>query len=187
MSIKALLQWTAFLAIAAVSLQAQSPAAIINVTVLGNLGPVLEGSDPLGASGHNGILSLQISESETPETVSGSSVVYSVPAGSVTTLIGSTRFTTITPSRLTITLGPAADTLSVLYSGQNGTQTRFEATLAPGSFSTAVLTHPEPFSPTPQNLTAAMGAAGPGSKLSYAYSGTLTVLGLDGSISNSIK
>lgn len=45
--------------------------------------------------------------------------------------------------------------------------------------------HPPPFSPSPQTLTAATTASGPGSKIKYTFLGSTTVLGLNGTASDS--
>ena len=187
MTLRYMLLGVAVSAIALAPVHAQEPAVILNISVLGTLGPVLEGSDPLGANGHNGVLSVQVSESATPFASTANFAAYSIPAGSVTSIIGNTRYTTNSPAKMTISLSAAGDTLIVVYDSENGTATRFVATLAPGSFSRAVLMHPEPFSPSPQHLTPAVSAGGPGSQLWYSDAGALTVLGLSGSISSATR
>jgi hypothetical protein len=53
-----------------------------------------------------------------------------------------------------------------------------------GSWTSAVFTHPGPFKPSPQNLTAAQTASGAGSKLKYLVLGGTTVLGITGTASS---
>ena len=59
------------------------------------------------------------------------------------------------------------------------------ASLANGSFTNTILKHPRKFSPSPQTLTPAKKASGPGSKVEYSVAilGS-TTLGVTGSVSN---
>ena len=74
-------------------------------------------------------------------------------------------------------------TSTVSVSGIDGTVVGSH--LAKASFTTAVLKHPQRFKPSPQNLTSATTASGPGSKIKYTVPllGS-TVLGLTGKASN---
>jgi len=164
---------------------AQAPETTLTMSVTGTLGPVLQGTDPKGIDGHTGTLTVKISESASPAVSNTDYAAYVVPAGGVTAMIGTTPYTTESPSRMAIKLGANGDTISVVFRSQDNTESRFEAELAPGSFSTSVLMHPTPFSPSPQNLTPATSAAGPGSQFWYREGTAFTVLGLTGSISNS--
>jgi hypothetical protein len=59
------------------------------------------------------------------------------------------------------------------------------ASLAKGSFTSTVTKHPHKFTPSPQTLTAASTAGGPGSQVKYtSVVGGTTVLGLSGTASN---
>jgi hypothetical protein len=86
---------------------------------------------------------------------------------------------------MAITLTPAADVLTVIYNSRDNTVTTMIAYLAPGSFSTAVMIHPEPFSPSPQDLSSATAAGGRGTQLQYTRNGKLTVVGMSGTASSS--
>jgi len=46
------------------------------------------------------------------------------------------------------------------------------------------LTHPAPFTPSPQTLTAATGTTGVGSKIQYTINGEVTILGFSGTAGN---
>jgi hypothetical protein len=163
----------------------QSKNSTLTIAVTGTLGPVLEGSDPLHASGHTGSLTLIISDSATPAKVATNSVEYTVPAGAITDVIGVSSYTTTTPGKMAVTLTPAADVLTVIYNSRDNTVTTLIAYLAPGSWSTSVFINPQPFSPSPQDLTAATVAGGRGTQLQYTLNGALTVLGMQGTISSS--
>jgi hypothetical protein len=56
--------------------------------------------------------------------------------------------------------------------------------LAKNSWTSAVLTNPESFSPSPQDLTAAATASGRGSTLKYTVEGFTCVLGIAGTASS---
>ena len=62
----------------------------------------------------------------------------------------------------------------------------FTASLAKGSFTSDVLKHPTRFTPSPQILTAATTASGPGSKVQYTDASTnaTAVFGISGTASN---
>lgn len=163
----------------------QPPSTTLTIALTGTLGPVLEGSDPLGTSGHTGSLTLMASESLSPIKVATNSVEYTIPAGAITDVIGKRSFTTTTPGEMAVTLTPAADVLTVIYNSRDNTVTTLIAYLAPGSWSTAVMIHPEPFSPTPQDLKSATVAGGRGTQLQYTLNGSRTVVGMNGTASNS--
>lgn len=165
---------------------AAAPDATLTITINGTLGPVLSGSDPLGANGESGSITIMISESASPTSTTAASATYKVPAGGVVAVIGSTTYPSTSPSTMKITFpaaGPDVITVTSVVSvgGLNATVVGV-ASLAKGSFrKAAILKHPTTFSPSPQNLTAATSANGPGSKVSY--SNPLfgkTVLGLTG-------
>lgn len=162
-----------------------SANATLTIALTGTLGPVLEGSDPLNTAGHTGSLTLMASVSLTPTKSTARSVQYTVPAGAITDVIGMKSFTTTTPGKMMVTLTNAADVLTVIYNSRNNTVTTLIAYLAPGSWSTAVFMHPEPFSPSPQVLTSATVAGGPGTQLQYTMNGALTVVGMNGTASSS--
>lgn len=164
---------------------AQTPDVTLTIAATGAIGPLLEGNDPLNADGHPGTLTLEISESASPVLSNADYADYTVPAGAVTATVGMKPFSTTAPSKMTIKLGSSGDILMVVFRSLDSTTSRFIAVLAPGSFTTAALMHPTPFSPATQDLTAATSAAGNGSQLWYTDMGSLTVLGYTGSITNS--
>jgi hypothetical protein len=164
-------------------------AANIVYTISGTLGPVLSGSDLLGGNGQTGTLTATVSTSLTPTSKTRTSATYTLPVGAITVVIGGTTYSTTGTATLKYTF-PAAgpDTLvittKVSISGIMGTVTG-TASLAKGSFTGAVTKHPTKFKPSPQTLTAAATAGGPGSQVKYSAPliGT-TVLGLSGTASN---
>ena len=71
---------------------------------------------------------------------------------------------------MVINLTSTADTLTFIIAGKvDGVSLMVTDTsyLKAGSWTTAVLKHPGVFSPSPQKLTAAKTAGGPGSKIKY--------------------
>ena len=173
---------------------AQSTATVseatqtLTITIDGTLGPILAGSDPIGANGQSGTVTIMASESLSPTKHTGSSATYTLPAGAITADVGGVIFTSTSPCKMTIKLGKTADTLTLIFAssidGFGFTITDTTA-VAPGSWTTAVLEHPGVFSPSPQTLTAAESASGPGSKFKYIFEGTATVLGVTGTASSS--
>jgi hypothetical protein len=157
----------------------------LTIALTGTLGPVLEGSDPLGTAGHTGSLTLMAGESMTPTKVAVNSVEYTIPAGAITDVIGLRSFTTTTPGKMAVTLTSAADVLTVIYNSRDNTVTTLIAYLAPGSWSTAIMLNPAPFSPSPQSLRSATVAGGPGTQLKYRMNGAVTVVGMKGTASSS--
>jgi hypothetical protein len=163
-------------------------AANIVYTVTGTLGPVLSGSDPLGANGQSGTLTAAIGQGAVPKSTTSTSATYQVPQGAVQVIIGGTTYTTSGAATLVYkfpSTGPSALVVSakVKVLGITGTVVG-TATLAKGSFTTAVKTHPTKFKPSPQTLKAATKAGGLGSQVKYSALGSTTVLGLNGSASN---
>ena len=165
---------------------AEKSESTLTIACTGTLGPILGGSDPLGANGHTGSMTVKIGESATPLETSGDSVIYGIPAGAITASLGESPFTTTSPGKMKITLTPSADILTVVFYSQQNTITTFKAFLSPGSWPTSVYMTPLPFSPSPQMLTGATVAAGPGSEVIYKYGETTTILGLTGTASNSV-
>jgi len=158
----------------------------LTITIMVTLGPILSGSDPLGLNGQNGTMTVEASESLLPTKHSSNSATYTLPAGAITVKAGSNQFKTTTKSKMIVTLTSSADTLTLVASDRTyGLQITGIAYLQPNSWTNSVLKHPTTFSPSPQTLTAAKKANGPGSKLKYTIFGTNTVLGLSGSASNS--
>lgn len=162
------------------------PAAkVLTIAISATLGPVLRGSDPLKFSGQTGSVTIQASESLAPVSHSGNSATYSVPPGAITVVFFGKPYTTTMSSGVSVKLTPTADVLTIAYSDQSSTGYILTASLAAGSWNRMVLFHPLPFSPTPQLLTAATTAGGPGSEFTYRVSGgTMNVLGLNGSASS---
>ena len=163
----------------------QSPAAkILTITIKGTLGPVLSGGDPLGADGKAGKLNIKASESLNPTKHTSDSATYTLPAGAVTVTVGSQKFQTSSKSTMTVKLTSTADILTLKATGPDNLQVTGLAYLQSGSWTNAVLKHPATFTPSPQKLTAAKTANGPGSKVSYTIFGSTTVLGLNGNASS---
>ncbi len=164
-------------------------AQTITYTYSGTLGPVLSGSDPLGANGQSGVLTATIATSAVPTSTTSSSATYTLPPGAITVVIGGTTYGTTGTSTLKYIFSAKNPckmifTATVSVSGLNGTVVG-TAQLAKRSFTSAVKTHPTKFAPTPQTLTAATVANGPGSQVKYSVPlfGS-TILGLSGSATN---
>jgi hypothetical protein len=164
-------------------------AASITYNITGTLGPIISGSDPLGANGKTGTITIVVSETLKPKKHTATSATYTLPAGAITVNIGGTNYVTSGTSSLQYAI-PAAgpDTMVVtatvivddIFTGTVvGT-----ASLAKGSFTSAILKHPQAFKPSPQTLTAATTASGRGSKVKYTALGSSTTLGLSGSASD---
>jgi hypothetical protein len=160
----------------------------LTITVKGTIAPILSGSDPLRLDGQSGTVKILASESLTPTKHTATSATYTLPPGAITVTAGSNKFSTKSPSKMVINLTSTADTLTLIIAGQvNGvslmvTDTNF---LKAGSWTTAVLKHPGVFSPSPQKLTAAKTAGGPGCKIKYTVFGNTSVLGFSGTALNS--
>ncbi|HXM62109.1 MAG TPA: hypothetical protein VN950_14730 [Terriglobales bacterium] len=156
----------------------------------GTLGPILSGSDPLGLNGASVGLTVLVSESLSPKKHTSTSATYTLPAGAITVEEGNNKFSTTSPSNLIVKLTSTADilTLSFVVSAE-GEQIAVTDTayLKAKSWTTAVLKHPRVFKPSPQKLTSAKTAGGPGSQLKYTIEGSTTVLGFAGTDSNSAK
>jgi hypothetical protein len=164
-------------------------AQTITYTISGKLGPVLSGSDPLSANGKSGVLTAVVGSTLVPKSKTKTSATYTLPAGAITVKIGGSNYATKGPSTLKYTFpakGPDTMVISTKVSEEGITGTVVgTASLAKGSFTRAVLKHPQKFTPSPQTLAAATTAKGPGSKVEYSASILgATVLGLSGSASN---
>jgi hypothetical protein len=162
-----------------------STTRTLEITIKFTLGPLLSGADPGGADGKSGKVTILASESLSPTNHASNSATYTLPAGAIKVNVEGRTFTTTSPSKMTIKLGSMADTLTLIFTANvHGAVTLTSTTfLESGSWTAAVLKHPEVFKPSPQKLTAAESATEPGSKLQYLYDGK-TVLGLSGSASN---
>src|SRR5579862_3096275 len=169
MQIRRLLMLFAVFALAVCPLlQAETPDTTLTYTISGTLGPVLSGSDPLGANGESGTITILINQGAKPKSTTATTATYGVPAGAVSADIGGTTYTSTSPSSMKFSV-PASgpDTITVTSSftvdGLPATIVGI-ASLASGSFVRAnILKHPTVFKPTPQNLTPATSANGPGS------------------------
>ncbi|MGA2594684.1 MAG: hypothetical protein ABSH32_32700 [Bryobacteraceae bacterium] len=164
-------------------------AANITYTISGTLGPVLSGSDPLGANGQSGILTAVVSTTAVPTSTTKTSATYTLPVGAITVNIGGTVYGTTGAATLKYTFPPAGPdniviTAPISADGVKSTVVG-TASLAKGSFTAAVTKHPRKFTPSPQTLTAATKAGGAGSQVSYTASILgKSVLGLSGTASN---
>jgi len=164
-------------------------AANITYTITGTLGPILSGSDPLGANGETGTVTAVVSQSLHPTSTTATSATYTLPQGAISVIIGGTTYGTQGPATLIYNFpasGPATLVCSAKVSvdGLTGTVT-LTASLAHGSIPSSVTSHPAKFKPSPQTLKAATKAGGAGSQVKYSVPllGT-TVLGLAGTASN---
>jgi len=178
-----------FLFSAAVLVMGISPlmAAHITYTITGTLGPVLSGFDYLGANGQSGTLTATLNTTAVPTATTATSATYKVPAAAIKVVINGTTYQTSGPATLVYNFpaaGPDTMVISapITADGFSGTVVG-TASLAAGSFTGAVKTHPHKFTPTPQTLTAAT-ASGPGSKVKYSTILGTCVLGLSGTASN---
>jgi hypothetical protein len=167
---------------------ALNPAHTLTITIKGTLGPILSGSDPAGLDGKEGSVTVLASESLKPVQHTKNSATYRLPAGAITVKADGTKYTSQSPSKMIITLTGKADILALVLAisveGQSVviTDTTY---LATASWTAAVLKHPTVFAPSPQELTPAKTADGPGSKLKYSVDESATVLGFSGSASSS--
>jgi hypothetical protein len=172
----------------------QSPT--LTLTVTGTLGPVLSGPDRFGLDGRPVVFTITTSESLPPFMRKGSAVEYQPPISDVSATVAGIGFVPLVlsgfpPLTLAAALTPTADIgiVSGVFSNTNDGGAGFSPVrgtifLEPGSWNKTVLKHMTAFSPSPQNLTAAASATGPGSKLEYNFGGA-TVLGLTGTASSS--
>jgi hypothetical protein len=163
---------------------AQKKSKTLKITIKGKIGPILSGSDPLGLDGEKGSVEVVASESLSPTSQSGSSVTYTLPAGAISVKGGKEKFKTDSPSTMTIDLTDSADILTLIAAGPEGLTVTSTTYLAAGSWTTGVLAHPETFTPSPQELTSAASAGGPGCQIEYVIEGITTVLGFSGTASN---
>jgi hypothetical protein len=162
-------------------------AHTLTMTFKGSIGPVLSGSDPLGLNGQSGTVTIQASESLSPVKQTATSATYKLPAGAITVVAGSNKFKTASSSTMIIKLTSTADILTLVASVQDIFTVKVMDTtfLKAGSWTTAVLKHPTKFKPSPQKLTSAKTAGGPGCKIKYTVEGSTTVLGFSGTGSSS--
>jgi hypothetical protein len=156
----------------------------LTITLQGTIEPILSGTDPLGLDGQSGKLTMMASESLSPTKHTSTSATYTLPAGAITVVAGTNKFTTTSPSKMTIKLTSTADTLTLVASGPEGLMLTDTTYLKAGSWTNAVLKHPTPFAPSPQKVKSARTSGGPGCKVKYTVIGTTTVLGFHGTASN---
>jgi hypothetical protein len=172
--------WAQSIDLAAVSAGRVPAARTLTITLKGKLGPILSGSDPLGLNGLSGAVTIMASESLSPKKHTSTSATYRLPAGAITVKAGNNEFTTTSPSKMIIKLTSTADTLTIIAAGPQGLMVTDTTFLKAGSWTTSVLKHPTVFKPSPQKLTSAKSAKGPGCKVKYAFFGSTTVLGFKG-------
>jgi len=190
MLVRRLLSFSTVLVLGICPLFAQSvaPDTTITTNIYGTVGPVLSGSDPLGANGGTGVLKVVASESLSPISTTATSASYRLPPGAITLTLNGTAFTTTSASKMTFTVpsqGPDYVLLNAAFQELGLTVTfAGRAALKHGSFTSAVFTHPTPFSPSPQKLVSATTATGPGTRIQYTIQGLTTVLGFSGGASN---
>jgi hypothetical protein len=166
---------------------AVDPAHTLTINIKGTLGPILSGSDPAGLDGKKGAVTVLASESLKPVQHTKNSATYQLPAGAITVEADGTKYTSEAPSKMIVTLAGKADILALVLAisveGQSVviTDTTY---LAKGSWTVTVLKHPTVFAPSPQGLTPAKTADGPGCKLKYTVDESATVLGFSGRASS---
>jgi len=173
---------------AALSQTANPPhPSTLTIVLDGTAGPVLAGSDIAGLNGKSATATLLLNETISPKSQTATSATYRIPAGAVTLVVGSKTYENASPGRMKISLGKTAEilTLTYVFSLSGLPVTVVETSyLAKNSWTSAVLTHPGSFSPSPQDLTAAATASGKGSKLQYTVEGFTCVLGISGTASS---
>jgi hypothetical protein len=170
-----------------VDVAAVNPAThTLTIKINGTIGPILSGSDPLGFDGKSGTVTVMASESLSPTKHTATSATYTLPPGAITVKAGSNKFTTKSPSKMMINLTSTADIMTLIVVDKSTGLTVTDTTyLKAGSWTTAVLKHPGVFKPSPQTLTSATSATGPGCKVKYVIFGSTTVLGFHGTGSSS--
>lgn len=206
MTLRKLLSFVCFVVLA-FCLDGISPAAtVLNFSGSGTLGPIIGGTacpgpqcDPLMLAANNasfsftGIIDESLSPNACPAGVSAS-VCYTIPAGGLMGQLGNNPPVTVTtPSTLALTIfnGSSNDIMQIdfsvpLFGFQNPVTAILD--LAPNSFGSNALIHPESFTPSPQALAAATSAPPliNGSSITYCVincSLGSTVLGLSGTAS----
>jgi hypothetical protein len=157
----------------------------LTITLKGTIGPILSGSDPLGLDGKSGTVTVMASESLSPTSHTSTSATYILPPRAITVNAGTYKFMTTSPSKMIIHLTSTADTLTLILNGPDSSVVTDTTFLKAGSWTTAVLKHPGVFHPSPQKLTSATSAGGPGCKVKYTVFGSTTVLGFHGTGSSS--
>jgi len=177
--------WAQSIEVAVLDSSAAPATHTLTITLKGKLGPILSGSDPLGLNGQSGKITVMASESLSPTKHTSTSATYTLPAGAITVTAGTNQFTTKSPSKMIINLTSTADTLTLIVAGPNGLMATDTTFLKAGSWTNGVLKHPTVFKPSPQKLTSAKSASGPGCKVKYTIFGSTTVLGFHGTGSNS--
>jgi hypothetical protein len=156
-------------------------AKTLTLTLDGTLGPVLSGSDPAGLDGQSATMTVTVKESASPYKTTTNSASYHIPAGDIVVTVNGSNYTSTSRSSMTVKLGNKADLLTlkakVTIFGHPVSIVDTSA-LQSGSWTSGVLQHPAPFSPSPQDLTE------PSSTFTYTISGQTTVLGVTGTASN---
>jgi len=161
------------------------PGSTLTITLSGTAGPVLSGSDLGHVNGDSATVSILVSEKASPIAHTTNSATYKIPAGAITVTFNGANHQSTAPGRMKISLTKKGDILTVTGAfSLNGFPITVVDTsrLAKNSWTTAVLTHPGPFTPSPQNLKPATTASGPGSKIKYTITSfnQTTVLGITG-------
>jgi hypothetical protein len=177
--------WAQSIDVAALNPGVAPSTHTLTITLKGTLGPILSGSDPLALNGQSGTVTVMASESLKPTKHTSNSATYTLPAGAITVMAGNNHFTTTSPSKMIVSLLSTADTLTLIVAGPKGLMVTDTTFLKAGSWTKAVLKHPTVFKPSPQKLTSAKSAGGPGCKVKYTIFGSTTVLGFHGTGSNS--
>jgi hypothetical protein len=186
---------TLFVLIVCISGVAQA-GSVLNFSGGGTLGPLISGTDPLMVVGQPVTFTGTISESLNPTACPAgvtASVCYTLPAGTLMGQIGNQPpFTTTAASTLALTIpgGSANDYLEIVFSAFSSPITAVFQ-LAPNSFDSGGLIHPEAFVPSPQSIAPPTGAppsTANGSYVTYCLLGILcssntTIVGITGSTS----
>jgi hypothetical protein len=157
----------------------------LTINIKGTIGPILSGTDPLGFNGKSGTVTVLASESLKPTKHTATSATYTLPPGAIKVSEGGKHFSTKSPSKMIINLTSTADILTLVIAGPNGLMVTDTTFLKANSWTNAVLKHPGVFTPSPQKLTSATTAGGPGCQVKYTIFGSTTVLGFHGTGSSS--
>lgn len=172
-------------ALSFISMLAQdaTPDTTLTITLTGTLS-LISGPDCASVNGEPISVTVMISESDTPIHSTSDSATYDLPAGAFAATVGAITFTNRGDWTMSVVLGDFHDTL--VFNGPSPSVLGImntTITLQGGSWTSAVLLHPEPFSPSPQ-IPRSDSKLRYKQKVSTCCSRCTTVLGITGSISN---
>ena len=174
-------------AVAALGICPLTAASTITYTLTSSaLGPILLGYDPLGFNGQSATVTAVASTLLQPVSTSKNGVMYALPSGSFTLVIGGTSYATF-GSTIGITVSKTHPDLMNFYTHitVGGITVPIQCTivLAKHSFTRSIFKHPTTFTPAMQTLTGST-SSGAGNRFFEVYPHMSTVMGLGGSISS---